>query len=155
MGSQGFSGDKYLAWIVAAAETAGDGIRNSTTRRDVLPGPPRSPMDGVSLPSSLTRPGQPRCGSAIGVAEFAAIPGTEGARNVFWQLEGRWIGFRGENRYCQFRGEFYNAWNHAEFNGYDTGARFNPAGQQINANFGALNGTRDPRKIQLSLRLMF
>ena len=49
----------------------------------------------------------------------------------------------------------YNAWNHPQFNSYDTTTRFNPAGQQMNANFGALTGTRDPRKIQLSLRLMF
>jgi hypothetical protein len=65
------------------------------------------------------------------------------------------IPWKGEGRYFQLRGEFYNAWNHAQFSGYDTTARFNPAGQQINANFGALNATRDPRKIQLSLRLMF
>jgi hypothetical protein len=65
------------------------------------------------------------------------------------------IPWKGEERYFQLRGEFYNARNHAQFSGYDTGARFNPQGQQINANFGALNGTRDPRKVQLSLRLMF
>jgi hypothetical protein len=65
------------------------------------------------------------------------------------------IPWKGEGRYFQLRGEFYNAWNHAQFGSYDTGARFNPAGQQINANFGALNGTRDPRKVQLSLRMMF
>lgn len=60
-----------------------------------------------------------------------------------------------EQRYFQFRGEFYNLPNHSEFNGYDAGIRFNAQGQQINSNLGALNGTRDPRKIQLSLRLMF
>ena len=65
------------------------------------------------------------------------------------------IPWKGEERYFQFRGEFYNPWNHAEFSSYDAGMRFNPQGQQINANLGALNGTRDPRKIQLSLRLMF
>jgi hypothetical protein len=65
------------------------------------------------------------------------------------------IPWQGEERYFQLRGEFYNAWNHAQFNAYDSTARFNPAGQQINSNFGALTGTRDPRKIQLSLRLMF
>lgn len=65
------------------------------------------------------------------------------------------IPWKGEERYFQLRGEFYNAWNHTQFNSYDTTARFNPAGQQINSNFGAFTGTRDPRKIQLSLRLMF
>jgi hypothetical protein len=60
-----------------------------------------------------------------------------------------------EQRYFQLRGEFYNIWNHSQFNGYDTTARFDPTGKQINANFGAVTGTRDPRKIQLSLRFMF
>jgi len=61
----------------------------------------------------------------------------------------------GEERYFQFRSEFYNAFNHTQFSGLDTTARFNPQGQQINANFGAYNGARDPRRIQLSLRFMF
>jgi hypothetical protein len=65
------------------------------------------------------------------------------------------IPLRSEQRYFQLRGEFYNIWNHSQFNGYDTTARFNPAGQQINANFGATTGTRDPRKVQLSLRFMW
>jgi hypothetical protein len=65
------------------------------------------------------------------------------------------IPLAGEERYFSFRGEFYNIWNHTQFNGYNTTARFNPAGEQINANFGAYTGTRDQRKIQLSLRLMF
>ena len=60
-----------------------------------------------------------------------------------------------EQRFLQLRGEFYNIWNHAQFNGYNTTARFNPAGQQINAAFGQLSSTRDPRKVQLSLRFMF
>lgn len=65
------------------------------------------------------------------------------------------IPLNGEERYFQLRGEFYNAGNHTQFSGYDTTARFNPQGQQINANFGAMTGTRDPRKVQLSLRFMF
>ncbi len=62
---------------------------------------------------------------------------------------------KSEQRYFAFRGEFYNIWNHTEFNSYNTSARFDATGKQINANFGALTGTRDPRKIQLSLRFMF
>ena len=60
-----------------------------------------------------------------------------------------------EARYIQFRGEFFNVWNHTQFSGMDTTARFNPAGQQVNLNFGAFTGARDPRLIQLSLRLNF
>jgi hypothetical protein len=60
-----------------------------------------------------------------------------------------------EGRSFQLRGEFYNAFNHTQFSGIDTGARFDPSGKQINANFGTYNGARDPRRIQLSLRFMF
>ncbi len=61
----------------------------------------------------------------------------------------------GETRYVQVRAELYNAFNHTQFSGYDTTARFDAAGKQVNANFGAYNGARDPRRIQLSMRLMF
>ncbi len=61
----------------------------------------------------------------------------------------------GEQRYFQFRSEFYNAFNHTQFSGVDSGARFDASGKQINGNFGAYNGARDPRRIQLSLRFMF
>ena len=60
-----------------------------------------------------------------------------------------------EARFFQFRCELYNAFNHTQFSGIDTGARFDAAGRQVNANFGAYNGARDPRRIQLSLRFMF
>ena len=60
-----------------------------------------------------------------------------------------------EQRYFQFRTEFYNAFNHTQFSGYDSTARFDAAGAQVNANFGAYNGARDPRRIQISLRIMF
>jgi hypothetical protein len=65
------------------------------------------------------------------------------------------IPVRSEQRFFQLRGELYNIWNHSQFNGYNTTARFDATGAQINAAFGALTGTRDPRKVQLSLRFMF
>jgi hypothetical protein len=61
----------------------------------------------------------------------------------------------GEQRYFQFRAEFYNAFNHTQFSGLNTTARFDPTGAQVNANFGAYTSARDPRRIQMSLRLMF
>ena len=60
-----------------------------------------------------------------------------------------------EERYFQFRCEMYNTFNHTQFSGIDTGARFDPTGKQVNANFGAYTGARDPRRIQLSLRFVF
>jgi hypothetical protein len=55
----------------------------------------------------------------------------------------------------QFRWEMYNAFNHTQFNGVNTTAQFNAAGQQINTQFGQVTSARDPRIQQMSLRLTF
>jgi hypothetical protein len=60
-----------------------------------------------------------------------------------------------ETRYFQFRAEFYNAFNHTQFSNMDYTARFDATGKQTNPNFGAFTAARDPRRIQLSFRLMF
>jgi len=60
-----------------------------------------------------------------------------------------------ERRYIQFRTEMFNAWNHTQFSGLYTGARFDTAGNQTDPNFGAYSAARSPRLIQLSLRLAF
>ena len=65
---------------------------------------------------------------------------------------------KSEARSLQFRFEFYNAWNHTQFAGIDTGATFDDttAGfPQVNSTFGQVNSTRQPRVIQLSLRFDF
>jgi hypothetical protein len=47
----------------------------------------------------------------------------------------------------QFRGEFFNAFNHVSFNSFNN---------NVNSSaFGQLNGTHDPRIIQLGLKLYF
>jgi hypothetical protein len=43
----------------------------------------------------------------------------------------------GEQRFSQIRAEFYNAFNHTQFSGFETTARFDPTGAQVNANFSA------------------
>ena len=56
----------------------------------------------------------------------------------------------------QFRSEFYNAFNHAQFTAWDTAARFNPAtGQQANARLGQATAAAPARTIQFSLRANF
>jgi hypothetical protein len=55
----------------------------------------------------------------------------------------------------ELRGEFYNAFNHAQWSGINTAAQFNPAGQQVNSLFGQATSSRGPRVIQLSLRAQF
>jgi hypothetical protein len=65
---------------------------------------------------------------------------------------------KSESRSLQFRAEFYNAWNHTQFAGIDTGATFDDttAGfPQVNNTFGQVVSSRQPRVIQLSIRLDF
>jgi len=54
-----------------------------------------------------------------------------------------------------FRGELFNAFNHTQFSSVNSAAQFNPAGAQTNPLFGSYTGTRQPRNVQLSLRLQF
>jgi len=60
-----------------------------------------------------------------------------------------------EQRALEFRGEFYNAFNHTQYDAVDSFAVFDPTGAQINGEFGQVVATRSPRIIQLSLRLEF
>jgi hypothetical protein len=60
-----------------------------------------------------------------------------------------------EQMRVQLRWEMYNAFNHTQFSGLNSTARFNTSGQQINTEFGRLTGARDPRIMQGSLRFQF
>lgn len=55
----------------------------------------------------------------------------------------------------QFRSEFYNLFNHTQYDGVDSTARFDSQGRQINARFGQVISARPAREIQFSLRLQF
>ena len=76
------------------------------------------------------------------------------------------VPIHGESMKLQLRVEMFNAFNHPEFNGWNTGATFNQAGQVTNLptalggtggrfGFGALTGTADPRRIQLAAKFYF
>jgi hypothetical protein len=71
-----------------------------------------------------------------------------------------------ESRYIQLRWEMYNAFNHTQFNGVNTAAQFDSAGKLINLpkslggnggnlGFGAVTGARNPRTMQLAVKLIF
>jgi outer membrane receptor protein involved in Fe transport len=60
-----------------------------------------------------------------------------------------------EKRYLQYRLEMFNAFNHTQYSGIDTGFQFNPAGQQVSTTLGTYTSARMPRIIEMSLRLMF
>ncbi len=63
---------------------------------------------------------------------------------------------KNEARYFQLRWEAYNAFNHTQYSGINTSARFDLAtGAQVNALFGQVSSTRAPRVMQGSLRFTF
>jgi hypothetical protein len=51
--------------------------------------------------------------------------------------------------------EFYNILNHTQWENVDNSARFDSEGNQVNGQFGQVVSSRDPRQMQLSLRLQF
>lgn len=55
----------------------------------------------------------------------------------------------------QLRCETYNTWNHSQFIGVDTTARFDPQGNQVNNRLGEMISARNARIIQLALRFYF
>ena len=55
----------------------------------------------------------------------------------------------------QFRSEFYNAFNHTQFSNFNTTARFDVSGNQVNGQFGQYTAARNPRLIQLALKVRF
>ncbi|MCX6632887.1 MAG: hypothetical protein NTW28_35260, partial [Candidatus Solibacter sp.] len=56
----------------------------------------------------------------------------------------------------QFRAEMYNAFNHTQFSGVDSTARFDAQGLPItNSTFGQVTSARTPRQMQLALRFVF
>jgi hypothetical protein len=61
----------------------------------------------------------------------------------------------GERFKLQFRAEGYNAWNHTQYSGVDTAARFDQQGRQTSQTFGSYTAARNARRVQLALRLQF
>jgi hypothetical protein len=55
----------------------------------------------------------------------------------------------------QFRWETYNTFNHTQYTGVDTTARFDAAGNQINTNLGRFTGAALGRRMVLALKFYF
>jgi hypothetical protein len=63
---------------------------------------------------------------------------------------------KSERRFMQFRWEAYNAFNHTQYAGINTSARYDlTTGAQVNSLFGQVTSTRAPRVMQGSLRFSF
>jgi hypothetical protein len=61
-----------------------------------------------------------------------------------------------ERLHVQLRVATFNTFNHTQFSTVNTAATFNPAtGQQTNTKLGAFTAARDPRQMQLGIRLVF
>ena len=60
-----------------------------------------------------------------------------------------------ESARFRFAMEAYNMFNHTQFSGVDSNARFDASGAQINGNFGRITSARGPRVMQASLRFEF
>lgn len=60
-----------------------------------------------------------------------------------------------EARRLQFRFETYNTFNHTQFTGIDTGAKFNPNNVQTNTNYGYFTTAALARRLVLGLKLYF
>ncbi len=58
-----------------------------------------------------------------------------------------------ERRSLEFRSEFFNVFNHTQFSGVDTTARFERDGSQINPLFLQPTTSRRPRQIQFAFRV--
>jgi len=78
-----------------------------------------------------------------------------GVNNVDLALQKKFP-IKDEKRFFQFRWEAYNAFNHTQYSGLDTSAKFDlTTGAQTNARFGQVISTRTPRVMQGSLRFTF
>ena len=63
---------------------------------------------------------------------------------------------KSEKRFFQFRWEAYNVFNHTQYSGINTAARFDQTtGAQTNSAFGPVTGARSPRVMQGVLRFEF
>ena len=122
---------------------------------DAVPGRPNSSFDGTGggTPTAETNPYFRRVGSApvyeLGAGRFGNFGRNvlRGPGFVDWQLSAFKRTKITERQSLEFRAEFFNLFNQAQFR--------NPVSDIGPVNFGRVLETFDPRFIQFSLRYMF
>jgi hypothetical protein len=104
--------------------------------------------------SAFTRPTPGNFGNAP--KDVIRLPGTANFDLSIFKN----IPLKSERRHLQFRWELYNLFNHTQWSGVNTAAQFSAPDAsgnvtQTNANFGLVTAAREPRYMQMSLRLTF
>jgi hypothetical protein len=99
--------------------------------------------------SVFARPAKGNIGN--GHKDVIRLPGTNNTDVTLFKR----IPFGNGRRNLQLRWEMYNVFNHTQFSGVDTTARFDATGAQVNPTFGQVNATRSPRIMQGSVRFSF
>lgn len=126
----------------------GDGTRVNVTGNAILSKDERT-FDRFFNTSVFTRPARGDFGNAP--KDIFRGPGINN-----WDMSlFKKFPLKGDSRYLQFRWEFYNAFNHTQFNQVDNAARFDLQGNQVNAQFGRFTGARTPRVMQGALNFTF
>ncbi len=62
---------------------------------------------------------------------------------------------KGDSKRLQLRFEFYNLFNHTNFTGVDTTARFDAQNRQVSGTFGQYTGSLDARRVVLGAKFYF
>lgn len=62
---------------------------------------------------------------------------------------------KGDSKRLQLRFEFYNLFNHTNFTGVDTTARFDALNRQVSGTFGQYTGSLDARRVVLGAKFYF
>ncbi|MBI1895547.1 MAG: carboxypeptidase regulatory-like domain-containing protein [Acidobacteria bacterium] len=127
----------------------GDGARVNVIAKPELPRGERT-FDRRFNTEAFARPAQGDFGNAP--KDVFRLPGINNWDFTF--IKKIPVGAK-ETRYLQLRWEMYNAFNHAQFRGVDTSARFDVSGNQVNRRFGQVTSTRFPRIMQAALHLYF
>jgi hypothetical protein len=124
----------------------GDGTRVVVTGDPSIDNPGFTKWFNTSV---FARPAKGDLGSAK--KDVIRLPGTNNTDVTLFKR----IPLGGGRRVLQLRWEMYNVFNHTQFAGVDTTARFDATGAQVNPTFGQVTSTRSPRIMQGSVRFSF
>ena len=149
-------GYSLVTGITTPTGTPSDSARleviNPTAPLSVRFGPPPEPAGQASVANAgpwLSTSTAPQFGN-LGTHTMTG-PGTNN-----WDLSlYRVFPFKEGRIKTSLRLETYNTFNHTQFNGINSTAQFNTAGQQVNTAFLLPNGARPPRYVQIAMRVTF